>query len=76
MVCFAVFHSADPRGLGVRLEHTHCFSDERGEGGHYYYVLDGEGVEYEDHFNPARTYYLGHLSQDYSELRCVTARSA
>lgn len=32
MVCFAVFHSADPRGLGVRLEHTHCFSNERGRG--------------------------------------------
>ena len=28
MVCLSVFHSADPKRLGVRLEHTHCFNGD------------------------------------------------
>jgi hypothetical protein len=65
MVCLTVFHSADPEKLGLRMEHTHCFSavEGRNEGGHYHYdLLAGEGepgteeeVEYEAYLNVART---------------------
>lgn len=57
MVCLAVFHSADPEEIGVRLEHTHCFSNERDEGGHYHCDLGGEEVEYEGYFNTVKTFY-------------------
>ncbi|TKA77133.1 hypothetical protein B0A55_04102 [Friedmanniomyces simplex] len=68
MVCLAVFHSADPEGLGLRMEHTHCFSavEGRDAGGHYHGdILPGEGgageeedeVEYEGYFNTAKTLY-------------------
>ncbi|CAK4032921.1 Ester hydrolase C11orf54 [Lecanosticta acicola] len=57
MVCLTVFHSADPgKALGLRMEHTHCFSgDGADRGGHYHYDLDGEEVEYEAYFNTAKT---------------------
>lgn len=60
MVCLSVLHSADPEGMGLRMEHTHCFSavgDDRG--GHYHYdVEDEEGeVEYEAYFNTAKVIY-------------------
>ncbi|KAJ4252853.1 hypothetical protein NW762_010759 [Fusarium torreyae] len=57
MVGLAVLHSADPEQIGVRLEHTHCFSNERGEGGHYHFDLPGEEVEYEGYFNTIKTFY-------------------
>lgn len=61
MVCLTVFHTADPRRLGLRMEHTHCFSaDGKDEGGHYHYDLlpdetdsAGTEVEYEAYFNTA-----------------------
>ncbi|KAM5344073.1 hypothetical protein ACJ41O_012610 [Fusarium nematophilum] len=60
MVCLAVFHSADPEKLGVRLEHTHCFSNEKDEGGHYHYDLSGDDesfeAEYEGYFNTVKTF--------------------
>jgi hypothetical protein len=62
MVCLTVFHSADPEKLGLRMEHTHCFSTESGTaGGHYHYDLppsDGvEEIEYEAYFNTAKVIY-------------------
>lgn len=59
IVCLTVFHSADPQGLDLRLEHTHCFSvdGDRSRGGHYHYDLDGEDIEYEAYFNVAKTLY-------------------
>ncbi|KAK4898440.1 hypothetical protein LTR27_004037 [Elasticomyces elasticus] len=63
MVCLSVFHSADPEKLGLRMEHTHCFSavEGRDAGGHYHHDLpagdDGEEVEYEAYFNSAKTLY-------------------
>lgn len=62
IVCLTVFHSADPEKLGLRMEHTHCFSEGKDEGGHYHYDLaageDGaEEVEYEAYFNTAKTLY-------------------
>lgn len=61
MVCLSVLHSADPEKIGVRLEHTHCFSNEREEGGHYHYDLqdspDDEEVDYEAYFNTIKTFY-------------------
>ncbi|KAK4548910.1 hypothetical protein LTR36_008683 [Oleoguttula mirabilis] len=62
MVCLTVFHSADPEKLGLRMEHTHCFSESKDQGGHYHYDLaageDGaEEIEYEAYFNTAKVLY-------------------
>lgn len=60
VVCLTVMHSADPEGLGLRMEHTHCFDAEGSrKGGHYHYdVQDGDGeVEYEAYLSPASTLY-------------------
>lgn len=62
MVCLTVFDSADPEGLGLRMEHTHCFSEDKDEGGHYHHDLlpgeDGaEEVEYEAYLNTAKVLY-------------------
>ncbi|SMR48367.1 unnamed protein product [Zymoseptoria tritici ST99CH_1E4] len=63
IVCLTVFHSADPgKKLGLRMEHTHCFTvDGSNQGGHYHHDLDvGEGVEeveYEAYFNAAKMLY-------------------
>ncbi|TKA22414.1 hypothetical protein B0A50_07920 [Salinomyces thailandicus] len=63
MVCLTVFHSADPEGLGLRMEHTHCFSSDKNQGGHYHYDVspgqDGtEGeIEYEAYLNTAKVLY-------------------
>lgn len=57
IVCLSVLHSADPdKQMGLRMEHTHCFSlGDRG--GHYHYDLEDEEVEYEGYFNVAETIY-------------------
>lgn len=61
IVCLSVFHTADPHKLGLRKEHTHCFSLEGDRGGHYHndYLADdaNEAVEYEAYFNTAKTVY-------------------
>lgn len=61
MVCLSVLHSADPgNAMGLRMEHTHCFSST-GEhaGGHYHHESNDsdEPIEYEAYFNTARTIY-------------------
>ncbi|OAA54343.1 mgc81809 protein [Niveomyces insectorum RCEF 264] len=58
IVCLSVLHSADPQKLGIRLEHTHCFSGNKPEGGHYHYDLGDEEsqVEYEGYFNVAHAF--------------------
>ncbi|CEN60925.1 hypothetical protein ASPCAL07596 [Aspergillus calidoustus] len=62
VVCLSVFHSADPEGLGLRMEHTHCYDLEgREKGGHYHYDLqDGGDVEYEGYYNVAEVIYRIH----------------
>ncbi|KAL4994883.1 hypothetical protein BDV10DRAFT_175851 [Aspergillus recurvatus] len=61
VVCLTVFHSADPEGLGLRIEHTHCFDLEGSrKGGHYHYDIEsehGEEVEYEAYLNVAEVVY-------------------
>ena len=64
MVCLTIFHSADPEKLGLRMEHTHCFSpDHRDEGGHYHFDLPltgeepAEEIKYEAYLNTAKTLY-------------------
>ncbi|KAI9373920.1 DUF1907-domain-containing protein [Aspergillus egyptiacus] len=59
VVCLSVFHSADPEGLGLRMEHTHCFDPVGGEkGGHYHCdVGEDEEVEYEGYLNVAGMVY-------------------
>ena len=59
IVCLSVLHSADPgKKMGLRMEHTHCFSvDGSGKGGHYHYDLEDEEIEYEGYFNIAQRIY-------------------
>ncbi|KAJ5748747.1 uncharacterized protein N7511_010443 [Penicillium nucicola] len=60
VVCLNVMHSADPEGLGLRMEHTHCFeADGDRKGGHYHYDIqeDCDDVEYEGYFNVAEVVY-------------------
>lgn len=57
IVCMSVLHSADPgQKLGLRMEHTHCFSQD-GRGGHYHYDLEDEEIEYEGYFNVVEKVY-------------------
>jgi hypothetical protein len=58
IVCLSVLHSADPgKAMGLRMEHTHCFSAEgENKGGHYHYDEGGD-VEYEAYFNTAKAIY-------------------
>ncbi|KAM0717785.1 hypothetical protein Q7P37_006117 [Cladosporium fusiforme] len=58
IVCLSVMHSADKgKAMGLRMEHTHCFSvGGEHKGGHYHYDLGGE-VEYEAYFNTAKAVY-------------------
>ncbi|KOS39315.1 hypothetical protein ACN38_g9838 [Penicillium nordicum] len=44
VVCLTVMHSSDPDGLGLRMEHTHCFgANGTTKGGHYHYdIQDGD----------------------------------
>jgi len=57
IVCLSVLHSADPdKEMGLRMEHTHCFS-RSGQGGHYHYDVEDEEIEYEGYFNVAETIY-------------------
>lgn len=60
VVCLTVFHSADPDGLGLRMEHTHCFdADGSTKGGHYHYDIEdvNQEVEYEAYLHPASILY-------------------
>lgn len=68
LICLSVLHSGDDDGMGLRMEHTHCFTvngDDGGEdmptakGGHYHYDLEEtkEEVEYEGWFNVAELLY-------------------
>lgn len=54
LTCLSVFHSHDP-GFDLRIEHTHCFSNNGG--GHYHFDTTPEDVEYEAYFNVAEVLY-------------------
>jgi hypothetical protein len=56
IVCLSVIHSHDP-GLDLRIEHTHCFTPDGRQGGHYHYDLTPEDVQYEAYFNVADVLY-------------------
>lgn len=55
-VCLSTFISCDP-GLDLRIEHTHGYSVENDEGGHYHTDITPEEVEYEGYFCPAEKVY-------------------
>lgn len=62
LTCLTVFHSCDPEGLGLRMEHTHGYSEDRAEGGHYHYDIaagedDADEVEYEAYLNTAKSLF-------------------
>ncbi|KIW17230.1 hypothetical protein PV08_04421 [Exophiala spinifera] len=65
LVCLSVVHSGDDKGLNLRMEHTHCFTEagdgsaETTKGGHYHYDVDDtkQEVEYEGWFNVAESVY-------------------
>ncbi|CAH3199415.1 unnamed protein product [Porites evermanni] len=44
------------KGLDLRVEHFHCFSDH-GEGGHYHYDVTPDEVQYSGFFNLAEKIY-------------------
>lgn len=48
LTCLSVFVSHDP-GLGLRVEHTHCFS-AHGQGGHYHHDTTPAEVSYTGYF--------------------------
>eukprot|EP01136_Pigoraptor_vietnamica_P038034 Opistho-1_new@106799 len=48
LTCLSVFVN-DDMGLDLRVEHTHCFS-EQGTGGHYHYDTTPTDVEYEAYY--------------------------
>ena len=61
ITCLSVIHAGEALPeLGVRMEHTHCFSaDGEKRGGHYHHDLDETSgiVEYEGYFNAAEALY-------------------
>ncbi|KAL4771831.1 hypothetical protein BDW60DRAFT_216868 [Aspergillus nidulans var. acristatus] len=68
VVCLTIFHSADPEGLQLRMEHTHCFDLEGSrKGGHYHYDLEtdsGGEVEYEAYLNTAVVSFVSSMTAD------------
>lgn len=55
-VCMSFFISHDP-GLDLRLEHSHGYSIENSEGGHYHTDVTPEEVEYEGYYSIAEKIY-------------------
>ena len=43
------------QGLDLRVEHTHGYNLEKGQGGHYHYDTTPEEVEYIGYFNLAES---------------------
>jgi len=56
LTCCSVLISRDLEKLGLRMEHTHFWSDH-GEGGHYHYDLTPDEVVYDGYFVPAEEAY-------------------
>jgi hypothetical protein len=54
--CLSVMVSRDP-GLDLRLEHSHGFNLEKGQGGHYHYDTTPDIVEYTAYYNIAEVCY-------------------
>lgn len=52
LICLTTFHTED-LGLELRMEHTHCFSEDGNVGGHYHMDTTPEEVEYEAYLNTA-----------------------
>jgi len=59
LTCLSIIVSGDPTGgcLNVRQEHTHFFSFNGKEGGHYHTSTTPEEIEYEGYFNLASKYF-------------------
>ena len=51
--------TGDPSGdfLHVRKEHTHFYSHDGKEGGHYHTTTTPDEIEYEGYFNTASIFY-------------------
>jgi len=56
LTCVSVFVTKDKQSLGLRLEHTHFWSDHN-EAGHYHYDITPETVEYEGYYVPCQTVF-------------------
>jgi len=56
LTCVSVFVTKDTQNLGLRLEHTHFFSDHN-EAGHYHYDVTPKEVEYEGYYVLCETVY-------------------
>ena len=52
LTMLTVFHSRDEHNLGLRLRHTHFFSDGN-NGGHYHYDVTANEVDYHGYFTLA-----------------------
>lgn len=52
VICLSVFLSRDTSNMGLRLEHTHFYS-QHGDGGHYHFDTTPKEVEYEAYLVPA-----------------------
>jgi len=57
LTCLSVFVSTDKHNDELRLEHTHFYSLNGKDGGHYHYDTTPEEVEYEGYYNIATDLY-------------------
>jgi hypothetical protein len=53
LTCLSVLVSSDTHNDELRIEHTHFFSLNGKDGGHYHYDLTPEEIEYEGYYNIA-----------------------
>jgi len=56
LTCLSIFVTHDSANLGLRMEHTHFFSDHN-QGGHYHYDTTPEIVEYFGYYVPCDEVY-------------------
>jgi len=57
ITCMSVFVSTDLHKDELRIEHTHFFSLNGKDGGHYHYDITPEEIEYEGYYNVASDLY-------------------
>jgi len=58
------------QGLGLRMEHFHCFS-EHGDGGHFHYDVTPQEAEYIGYFNVAE--YMFRVDQYGTDVKPVVS---
>jgi len=57
LTCLSIFVSTDKHNDDLRIEHTHFFSLNGKDGGHYHYDTTPEEIEYEGYYNIAIDLY-------------------